>query len=228
MTEDGYDIVAEGELALDEDRVSELASDHQTTLTQVGDRRLTEKIRFQLCLGGVERRSAKGPGRARFRLPFRALFLPSTGSTFHDAHLYIAADLRGDPTVEDVRPSDLPSAFVEEVESGLKGSLELAYSPVKAGLEGTGSRKRKEIPIVVRSGGMGSREADWEFDGSRVDGGLPTRVPLELDVSVDSTVLTLSVRMTAGVRWNGVPRWLPFVWPTGEFTRSLDIDLPTS
>jgi hypothetical protein len=223
-----YDILIDDELALDDERMTELSSDDfNAMLTKVGEDRLRRKARFALARGEVERLSAVGNAeKARYRLPLRASFLPPQGARFAQAHLVIALDAHADLDILAVHPVEQSGKVEVEIETKTTGEATASYEPVKLGRTQEVKKTYKSLPITVRGIGPGSDCAEWMFDGPAEEGGLPTQTDLRIDVAVLGPRLVAGVRMTAGVRWSGIMGMLPFVWPRGSFRTDVIIDLP--
>ena len=218
------------QLSLDEERMSELASEFPTTLRRVADARLALDARFMLARGAPERLSAasdRAGAKARFRIPLRASFLPPAAGRFAYAQVVMGLDEHPDLDILSVEPAEQTGEVEVEVEE-TKGAKASAKKLVEIAQSNSTKRKYKTRPVTIRGIGVGSDTAEWAFDGPPEEGGLPTNVELGLGVALSGPELRVAVRMTAGVRWKGLPGLLPFAWPKGTFRRTIAFDLPES
>jgi hypothetical protein len=219
-------VLIDDALALDEERLSELASDFAATLRRVGEARLALDARFLLARRAVERLSVAGVAKPRYKIPLQASFLPPARARFAQAHLVLGLDAHPDLDILAVRPAETRAEVEIAIEDTRGAEASAEYQGLKAGASAGRKASYKRVPIVIRGIGPGSDTAEWSFDGPPEEGGLPTRVDLELEVALPGARLEAAVRMTAGIRWTGILGLLPFVWPKGVFRRLVTIDLP--
>lgn len=219
-------VLVDDSLAVDEERLSEMASDFPDTWRRVGEAKLSMEARFVLARGAVERLSAKGEGKVRYRLPLQVSFLPPPAARFAYAQLVLALDAHPDLDILAVRPVEEHGTVEIGVETKLTGEAGLTHDALKLGGSSENKRAYKQLPITIRGIGPGSDTAEWTFDGPAEEGGLPPRVDLGLDLALSGKELQAALRMTAGIRWQGLLGLLPFAWPRGEWRRLLTIELP--
>jgi len=221
-------VLADDLLEVDQERLSEMASDFPETWRRVGEAKLSMQARFVLARGVIQRLSAMGGAgdKARYRLPLQVSFLPPPSARFAYAQLVLALDDQPDLDILAVQPVEEQGTVEIEVNETRKSEAGLTHDALKLGGSSEQKRSYKQLPITIRGIGPGSDAAEWTFDGPPTEGGLPPRLDLGLDVALPGTALQAAVRMTAGIRWQGILGFLPFAWPKGEWRRLLTIELP--
>jgi len=223
-----HTILIDDALALDDERMTELASEFPATLKRVGEAHLRLDARFVLARGDVERLSAIGSGKARYRISFYVSFLPPARGRFAHAHLVLGLDAHSDIDILSIRPVEQSGAVEIETEETSGGETSIKYKGIGSKTTHDVKKVYKTVPITIRGIGPGSDAAEWTLDGPPEEGGLPATVDLGIDVALSGPRLVADVRMTAGVRWEGILGILPFAWPKGSLGRIVVIDLPAT